>query len=331
MRIILLFTAMLSLLHCTTLHTEEIRFQSNENTISGIYLPPYPGQKMCGVVVTVHGDGPLDREAYGYYPLIWKLLRSRGYAVMSWDKPGIGDSSGNWLHQTMEDRQQEVLAAIHYLEHRFGPQRPAIGLLGFSQAGWVIPAVANQSQSVAFLIGIGFAINWADQGWYLTKTRLQKEGASPEAIQLAREKHLDHIAFLSGNPTYEAYLNSIPDQKKAMSPDRFTFALNNFQADASSEYPYIEQPLLMLLGKDDLNVDIANTQEFLSSLGQRRRNFQTEVLPDATHSLLNSRHFNTQNPGFLFLVKLHLFGNSALSPLLEPILDQWLADRGCAD
>lgn len=121
MRIILLFTAMLSLLHCTALHTEEIRFQSNENTITGIYLPPHPGQKMCGVVVTVHGDGPLDREAYGYYPLIWKLFRSRGYAVMSWDKPGIGDSTGNWLHQTMEDRQQEVLAAIHYLEHRFGP------------------------------------------------------------------------------------------------------------------------------------------------------------------------------------------------------------------
>lgn len=329
-RIATLVSALLVMLSCPLLHAETIHFDSNGNRLSGVYLPPYPGLPACGVIITVHGDGPLDREAHGYYPLIWKPLRERGYAVLSWDKPGVGDSSGNWLQQSMADRQQEVLAAIAYVEHRFGPQQ-TLGLLGFSQAGWVVPAVANQHPGVDFLIGIGFAINWAEQGWYLTQTRLQRQGASPQTLQRARKQYQRHLAFLTRRPSYADYLASVPDQESPMSPDRFVFALKNLHADASAEYPTITQPLLILLGEDDLNVDIRRTESFLESLRQSHPHFQINVLPGATHSLLDSRHFNTQNPGFVFLMKLHLFGDDAVSPRLNPVLDQWLAEQPCDD
>ena len=329
MRMVTLIITALSLLSFSPLHAESFRFQSNGNTLHGTYLPPLTGQETCGVVITVHGDGPLDRVAYGYYPLMWNLLRSRGYAVVSWDKPGVGESSGNWLHQSMQDRQQEVLAAIRQVKRRFGSQTPSIGLLGFSQAGWVIPAVATQDPSVDFLIGAGFAINWADQGWYLMHTRLQRQGASPAAIETARQQYLRHLAFLSSGPTYEDYLESAPDYTTPMSPDRFIFALKNMHSDASSDYRQLEQPLLMLLGEDDLNVDIGNTKTFLTSLRSRHPNIHIKVLPNATHALLDSRFFNTQKPGFLFIIKLHLFGNAALSPHLEPVLDDWLSEQVC--
>jgi len=321
-------SALLVLCLCPLLYAETIHFDSNGNRLSGIYLPPYPERPACGVILTVHGDGPLNREAHGYYPLIWKPLRERGYAVLSWDKPGVGDSSGNWLQQSMEDRQQEVLAAIAYVEQRFGP-RQTLGLLGFSQAGWVVPAVANQHPEVDFLIGVGFAINWAEQGWHLTQTRLQRQDASPQTLQRARKQYQHHLAFLARRPSYADYLASIPDLESPMSPDRFEFALKNLHADASAEYPKITQPLLMLLGEDDLNVDIWHTKTFLEALRQSHPHFQIDVLPGATHSLLNSRHFNTQNPGLVFLIKLHLFGDKALSPGLQPILEQWLAERSC--
>ncbi|QIL88695.1 alpha/beta fold hydrolase [Microbulbifer sp. SH-1] len=312
------------------LGAEDITFHSGGNRLAGIFLPPDTNTQPCGVIVTVHGDGPLDREAFGYYPLIWELLRARGYAVLSWDKPGIGGSTGNWLHQSMEDRQREVSAAIEYIERRFAPNQLSIGLLGFSQAGWVVPAVANQNPSVDFVIGVGFAINWIEQGWYLTLSRLQGEGASESEIDEARTQYIDDMAFLATMPTYEAYLASVDAGEKPMSRDRYGFALKNVQADAMDDYRQLHKPLLMLLGEDDLNVDIVDTRDRLAALSATHPSFRTVVLPAATHSLLKSRQFNTQSPGLLFLAKLHLFGDSAVSPQLEPVLDEWLSDRVCS-
>lgn len=320
---------LLVLLSACSRGAEEVAFHSAGNRLAGVYLPPAAGVEHCGVILTVHGDGPLDWEAFGYYPLIWKLLRARGYAVLSWDKPGIGGSTGNWLDQSMEDRQREVLAAIDYIEQRFAPRKVPIGLLGFSQAGWVVPAVANHSPGVDFAIGVGFAINWMEQGWYLTLARMQDQGASEAEIEIARAQYIDDMAFLATSPTYEAYLASLEEDEEPMSRDRYGFALKNFHADAMQDYRQLRKPLLMLLGEDDLNVDIFDTRDTLASLSQGQPPIHTEVLPNATHSLLKSNHFNTQSPGLLFLAKLHLFGDSALSPQVEPALDAWLPARPC--
>ncbi|MFG6178463.1 alpha/beta hydrolase family protein [Halomonas sp. THAF12] len=322
--------ALLVLLCACSRGAEEVAFHSAGKRLAGAYLPSLASVEHCGVILTVHGDGPLDREAFGYYPLIWELLRARGYAVLSWDKPGIGDSTGNWLHQSMEDRQREVLAAIDYVKQRFEPQPVSIGLLGFSQAGWVVPAVASQSPSVDFAIGVGFAINWIEQGWYLTLARMQAQGASESEIEEARAQYVSDMAFLATLPSYEAYLAWLGDNEEGMSRDRFGFVLKNFRADAMEDYRKLRKPLLMLLGEDDLNVDIADTRDRLASLAPNHANIRTEVLPDATHSLLKSHYFNTQSPGLLFLAKLHLFGDAALSPQLEPVLDEWLSGRTCS-
>lgn len=111
-------------------------------------------------VRNVHGDGALSYDAYGYYGPIWQRLIDNGYAVFSWDKPGVGDSTGNWLNQSMQDRQQEVHDAIAFVKNHFRHQAKSVGLMGFSQAGWVVPAVAKNNDEVDFFIGVGFAINW---------------------------------------------------------------------------------------------------------------------------------------------------------------------------
>ena len=77
---------------------ETVVFHNAEDSLSGRYLQPDTG-KTKAVIVFVHGDGPLDYEAHGYYPLIWKRLLKQGFAIFSWDKPGIGSSTGNGLTQ----------------------------------------------------------------------------------------------------------------------------------------------------------------------------------------------------------------------------------------
>jgi alpha-beta hydrolase superfamily lysophospholipase len=138
----------------TVAKAESVELRNGEDLLAGHYLQP-DNRKPKAVILFVHGDGHLDYETHGYYPLIWKRLLKQGFAIFSWDKPGIGSSNGNWLTQSMQDRQREVQSAINVIQKRYGFSGPQVGLIGFSQAGWVVPALAKNNPDVGFVIEIG--------------------------------------------------------------------------------------------------------------------------------------------------------------------------------
>ncbi|MFT4712310.1 MAG: alpha-beta hydrolase superfamily lysophospholipase [Candidatus Azotimanducaceae bacterium] len=303
---------------------EEAFFQHGENRLEAVHLLPTGPAELKGIVVFVHGDGPLNYEAEGYYPLIWNFLRNQGFAIFSWSKPGVGASSGQWLEQSMLDRQSEVQAAIDFIRANYHYTGEEIGLLGFSQAGWVVPAVANNNPDVGFVVGIGFAMNWINQSWYLSKTRLVSQGKTPAEIDLAYEEHLEEIDRLKQRPGYQQYRAQNKNGSNLMSEQRYGFAERNFEADALNDYKNLQQPLLVLLGDQDLNVDINETKEKLLTLFRHRNNLQVSIIPNASHSLLKAKGFNQQSPGIFFWLKLMWVGETALAPEFLPILGEWI-------
>jgi alpha/beta superfamily hydrolase len=214
----------------------QVFFQDGENRLEAIHLLPTHSADHKGIIVFVHGDGPLDYQAAGYYPLIWNFLREQGFAIFSWSKPGVGASSGQWLEQSMLDRQAEVRAAIHFVRRTYHYTGKQIGLLGFSQAGWVVPAVANNNPDVGFVVGIGFAMDWIDQSWYLSKVRLISEGKTSAEINLAYEQHIDDIRRLKQRPGYKQYRRHNRGAPNLMSELRYGFVERNFQANAYGNY-----------------------------------------------------------------------------------------------
>jgi alpha-beta hydrolase superfamily lysophospholipase len=313
----------LSLSNCSA-YAEKVEFHDKGNALSAHYISPNKGAPPKGVIVFVHGDGALPYNAHSYYEPIWANILEADYAVLSWDKPGIGGSTGNWLSQSMEDRQSEVRAAISFLKKHYGYKQGQIGLLGFSQAGWVVPAVAKNNQDVGFLIGIGFAINWMDQGWYMEKTRMQQENRTKPEIQAAYQEHIKELTFLKTNPSYAEYQEEHQGDPTLMSKNRFNFVKKNFLADAIDDYQGIKQPLLILLGEQDLNVDIEDTQKTLESIFTKQRNATIAVIPNATHGLLKHPKFSEQNPGLGFLLRLMWDGKNAHADGAFQTLDNWL-------
>jgi pimeloyl-ACP methyl ester carboxylesterase len=303
---------------------EEVYFQDGNNRLEALYLLPTHTDDHKGIILFVHGDGPLDYEAVGYYPLIWNSLRRQGFAIFSWSKPGVGGSTGQWLDQSMLDRQVEVRAAIEFVQKEYHYKGEQIGLLGFSQAGWVVPAVARGNPEVGFVIGIGFAMDWQTQSWYLTKTRLAAQGKTSAEIDLGYEEHIESIGRLKQNLGYEQYLIDNKGMPNLMSKERYGFVERNLQANAFDDYNNLDQPLLILLGDKDLNVDINETRESLTKLFRHRSNAQITIIPDATHGLLIARSFNQQVPGLRFWLKLMWAGESALAPGFRPVLNDWI-------
>ncbi len=313
-------------------HTENVHFKDGFNTLSAYYETPDADKPTKGVVIFVHGDGAMPYDGYGYYDPIWNIMLRAGYAVFSWDKPGVGRSKGNWLHQSMTDRQKEVLSAISFLKNKYGYRKGQIGLMGFSQAGWVVPAVARNNDDIGFVIGVGFAMNWMDQGWYLTRKRMEENGDASDEIEKAYHQHLAEFEFLKTNPSYSQYQeryrytkNLKPeDHDHLMSEDRFVFVKKNYLSNATDDYQGIKQPILILLGEKDLNVNIQNTQNSLRRIFSTQTNLTVHIIPEATHGLLRYPQFNTQNPGFGSLLRLLWEGENAYADGFLNKLGSWL-------
>lgn len=261
------------------------------------------------VVLFVHGDGALEHDAYGYYRPLWRALAARGIASYSWDKPGVGDSEGDWLSQDMQQRAQEVSDAYHHVKTLDRVNSRSVGLIGFSQAGWVMPKLASQPW-VDYMVFVSPAINWIQQGEYLTQVRLRLEGVVEPTRReqlMENERKLDRLLMHEG-ASYAQYLNHLKQTGKTatpMTPERFHFVKKSMKEDATAELARIRVPVAAFFGELDQNVDINHSLAVYQSLFGRTGSpeFSYRVFQGATLQLWKSRYSSKQVPGLWDLIK----------------------------
>jgi len=267
---------------------EDVSFELDDVVLSGTLVMPRDSSNPP-IAVIVHGDGPQDRFSNGgYLPLINTLVDA-GIGVFSWDKAGIGLSTGNWLDQTMADRADEAIAAMQALSTLDDIAIDQIGFLGFSQAGWVLPRVANQVEP-AFTIIIGGAVSWRDQGTDLSRVRMDSEGVAPEQV----EQHLIERNLRNDALFGPAVASSAPPD---MDPARFRFVAGAYWEDSTDLISSMKGPVLAMWGEHDLNVDARSDSDvFQQQLMPLTENWRVVMVPNATHGLLRSELFNYQLP-----------------------------------
>jgi pimeloyl-ACP methyl ester carboxylesterase len=107
-------------------------------------------------VVLIHGSGPNDRDEtmYGHKPFrqLSALLVSAGYAVLRYDKRGVGESGGTLAGATVVDFAADAEAAFDWLRRRADIDGHRVGLLGHSEGGVVAPMIAVRRPEVAWLV-----------------------------------------------------------------------------------------------------------------------------------------------------------------------------------
>ncbi len=240
----------------------EIQFSTDQGLMSGTLVLP-SGIDQPPIAVFVHGDGPQDRFGSDGYLIPMRLLLEAGIGVFSWDKPGIGGSEGNWLHQSMNDRAEETSAALAAIQGVDGVDPAKVGFLGFSQAGWVVPEAVGPGSAAAFAILVGGATNWEDQGAYYGRQR-------------------DRLGLRT-------------NERAPMSADREAFVLRNQASDATVSLGKISVPFLALFGSEDLNVDPDHNAAIYTRLtGALRSENKIMIVDGATHGLLRASLFNYQ-------------------------------------
>lgn len=270
-------------------------FHSEDNQLTGRLYLPDGHTDSDPIVILVHGDGAMDSTANGFYLPIIQSLLSENIAAFSWDKPGVGQSQGHWLTQSMMQRAAEVKDVISYLK-RNGYQHNPIHLLGFSQASWVF-AHLHDEPNIDSMILVGGAANWLAQSQYSMWIRLlEEEKIDANDMQaIAKIKELSQQEYHLIKTGYDHYLSSPLHQHPFMSDPiadeaRFNFIRNNIDADVHEGFSQLTVPMLAIFGDSDTHVDIEHSQlafatAYASSISSKASLVQVTI-PNASHSLL---------------------------------------------
>jgi pimeloyl-ACP methyl ester carboxylesterase len=259
-----------------------------------IRIPDSAGPLPGLVLVDGSGDGACDD--WGGWP---EWLAGCGAVVLAYDKPGCGGSPGNWAEQTLADRALESLAALNVLrEHPSVSGRP-VGLLGFSQGGWVgLLAAALPDSTVDFVVSVsGPGVTPAAQERFRIETDLRTDGTSPEALSDAlawideRTRRL-----LAGEPVAEV----LADQARLADrswyptatryfdqPEALEFLAGILDFDPMQVLPRVLCPVLALFGAQDTLVPVpASIAAFATHLPQLPGGpHGLAVFPGANHGL----------------------------------------------
>lgn len=132
--------------------TEDIIFRSEGVNLAGTIYKP---KNTYASVVIVHGSGQESRVTK-----FAELLAKNNISVLTYDKRGVGKSGGIYAGPEVGTNNidsvnidllaKDVSAAVNIMKQCI--KNTPIGLIGFSQAGWIIPIAAKNNPLVEFMV-----------------------------------------------------------------------------------------------------------------------------------------------------------------------------------
>lgn len=131
---------------------EDVSFVSARVELSGSLALP-SAQQPRAAIVFVHGSGPQTRNL-----ALAKAFAARGIAALVYDKRGVGESGGRYEgDQSVSEKNIALLAAdtnaaMEALHAHPELEGVPLGLAGISQAGWIVPLAAEQSELARFIL-----------------------------------------------------------------------------------------------------------------------------------------------------------------------------------
>lgn len=246
---------------------ENVNFNSAGVTLAGtIYKPRHPQ----AAIVLVHGSGQETRMVK-----MASLLAKKGIAVFTYDKRGVGKSGGMYagpevgtnnidsvnLHLLALDASAASNALLSKLPANHWP----LGLMGFSQAGWIIPMAAKINPNVNFMILFsGPVVTTLEQLRFQFYTGGQSDFWDTHKEADARE----HISN---------------------DPDRYQFTAT----DPRDPLAKLSIPGLWLFGGKDIQVPVNLSIERLEVLKAQGKPYVYRVFPELGH---NTSFSKSQEP-----------------------------------
>lgn len=132
-------------------------------------------------LVALHGAGEGTRESPSLRHL-HELLPQHGIGVVTFDRRGEGESTGDATRGRFQLQVEDALAVLRAVEAE------RVGLWGISQGGWIGPLAAAASEEVAFLVLLASTgVTPAAQMMYAVERQLRLAGYGDDVVERVLE------------------------------------------------------------------------------------------------------------------------------------------------
>ncbi len=253
--------------------TEDIKFKSAGVILEGTIFKP---KQILAAIVLVHGSGQESRMQR-----MASQLAENGIAVLTYDKRGVGKSGGVYAGpevgtNNIDAANLNLLAldagnAADILLTKLRKKHLPLGLMGFSQAGWVIPLAANKNPKVDFMVLFsGPVVTTLEQLRFQFYTQGKSNFWDTHTEAEARE----HISN---------------------DPDRYQFA----GTDPHGALSALSIRGLWLFGGKDIQIPVGLSAERLNLLKEKGKPYEYQLFPELGHNTASSK---TPEP-FNFAIK----------------------------
>ena len=279
--------------------SEGVSFSNGVIQLAGTVIIP-KSQAKHPAIILVHGSGPADRN--WMLPFAHFLLRD-GIAILSYDKRGVGGSGGDWKTASFEDLAGDVIAAFQYLKKRNDIDAEQIGLLGVSQAGWIMPLAAMRLKDLAFMISVSGA---GIPGVQTTIDHAQKEmkaagmsaGVIEQIIALMKLQYeyartgKGWQAYFAAREKLSRKLGSPPETFPGKQDDPYWDTIRRlYFFDPAPVIQELQLPILALFGELDNNIlpekNLIAWEAALKAGGNP--DYTLRILPKANHLQLEAK------------------------------------------
>ena len=279
---------------------EDVRFSNGGVQLAGTLISPMI-QGPLPAVILVHGSGAADRE---YLLPFARFLIRRGMAVFAYDKRGVGGSTGDWNKASFDDLAGDVVAAFEFLKTRRDVQHTQIGMLGWSQAGWVMPLAAARAKDLAFLVSLsGAGVSGAETTIDQARNEMAANGMKPPMIdQIVGLMKLQYEFLRTGqgwNEYMEARTQIVsrmggnPPEAFPATPDHpyLQFIRPLVLHDPAPALRQLRLPVLALFGGLDNNIVAEKNRTAWEAALKAGglSDYTLRILPNANHALLEAK------------------------------------------
>ncbi len=240
---------------------EDVSFTSADGAVMAGLLTSPQTSELHSAFMMLHGSEPGVKDGFGQQILAHYMI-SQGIALLTYDKRGVGASGGTYRESADESNinliASDAVAGTNYLSARTEVDPARIGLIGGSQAGWVIPVAVAESDKVDFfVIFSGPVLSFAHEDRYSSATNDGDTAA-----------------------TYDA--EKLDQTLREMKPGG---------VDPIPVIAKLTQPGLWLWGSADKNVPSTVSAENLQTIiDSGKANFSYNILPNGDHNLNESAH-----------------------------------------
>lgn len=230
---------------------------------------------------------PLDKLKLNIYNRMSDHLIQEGFAVLRYDKRGVGASEGDYKKRRLKDLITDVHAAIKFVRSQTEVDPSKVGIIGHSEGGIIGPVVCAEDPAIAALV-----VCSASASKFENILLHQAEHNRKEIAQMTPEER-EKWGIKEGYDPVKSTLEIIEKVKKGEEyieisgeKESTKWWREHFEHDPIATIRRVKCPVLIVHGEKDFQVPYENATRLKNALMESGNAQVTSLIfPNIDHLL----------------------------------------------